>query len=71
MSAAGNWFRHIGRKIKKGFGKVAALGLPMPDPVTQAGETAKQGLSNRLPVESDVADPKDARPAEPYDGVNS
>ena len=43
----------------------------MPDPVTLAGETSKQGLSNRLPVESDVADSKHARPAEPYDGIDS
>ena len=61
MSSASKWFKHIGHKIKKGFDKVAALGLPFPDPVTQAGETAKQGLSNRLPVESDKASAKDER----------
>ena len=71
MSSAGNWFRHLGHQVKRQanrvgdvFNKTAALGLPSLDPATQAGKTAKQGLSNRLPVESDAANPKDARPAD-------
>ena len=61
MSKASKWFKHLGHKIKKTFKKAAALGLPSPDPDTQAGKTAFEFESHTLPGQSDTPEAVDRR----------
>ena len=68
MSKASKWFKHLGHKIKHAgdkvgdaFKKAGALGLPSPDPATQAGETAEKFESNQLPGQSDTPQAVDRR----------
>ena len=61
MSKASKWFKHLGHKIKKTLDKAGALGLPSPDPATQAGTTAEEFESHTLPGQSDTPEAVDRR----------
>ena len=55
MSSAGDWFRHVGNKIKDTAKKVGDVGGFTDNPITKPGQMVKKFETNKGPGQNDDA----------------